>query len=168
MRYLTNLGFVDLFGEFQPTILFFALCLVWIKLSPLVDNALQSANWSKKMSHFIFREEVFYSILRAQNQVKPLDGIPSMHLVKGSSDFVITIVTNLECKPCANLHYRIEELLKRSFDKLNIRFVLITRDRPGELINKVAMQLVGIYLQKGFCVCFGRFTQLVCKGLDCR
>jgi len=125
----------------------------YIKKAQLLTPAMQELNKIKA------NENIFEAVLKTQKQVEINDDVKSIVFGNPEVSFVITMVTNPYCGPCARMHHKLEALLMQygDFIQLNIIYA-VGNHQPEEndnikLItekrNKAIRTLIAIYLKYG-------------------
>ena len=125
----------------------------FIKKAHLLSPALKEINRIKS------NEIIFEAMLKAQKKVEIDENVKSIFWGNPKASFVITMVTNPYCGPCARMHQRLEALLMQygDFMQLNIIYAVGSyKSDVSEAIkqfvdkkNQSIRVLTGIYLKYG-------------------
>lgn len=77
-----------------------------------------------KFNNLKLNKNVFVSLLKQQPHYKTDEQVTSIRFGNCTSKNIITVVTNPHCEPCAKMHAEIENLLKKSKDRLCVQYIL--------------------------------------------
>ncbi|NWJ53092.1 MAG: thioredoxin domain-containing protein [Bacteroidetes bacterium] len=125
----------------------------FIKKAHLLSPAMQELNRIKANEH------IFEAILKAQKKVEIDENVNSIAFGNPEAAFVITMVTNPYCGPCALMHQKLEALLMQYSDFLGLNIIYAVSnyeadDNEGFKLfvkrkNRAIKVLIGIYLKYG-------------------
>jgi len=125
----------------------------FIKKAQMLTPVMQELNKIKA------NEYIFEAVLKIQKKVEINEDVKSIVFGNPAASFLITLVTNPYCGPCARMHQRLEALLLQygDFMQLNIIYAVsnyqtddIERANPFvEKRNKAIKILTGIFLKYG-------------------
>ncbi len=148
------------YHDLLQTILCFSLpvlglwfAIPYIKKAQLLSPAMQELNKIKA------NENIFEAVLKTQKKVEIDENVRSIVFGNPEASFVIMMVTNPYCGPCARMHQKLEELLKQygDFMQLNIIYAVSNHQTDenehvkqiSEERNHAIRTLVSIYLKYG-------------------
>lgn len=125
----------------------------FVKKAHLLSPAIQELNKIKG------NEDIFEALLKSQKRVEIDENVKGVYFGNPDAPFVITMVTNPLCGPCAKMHHKLEVLLMQynEFLRLNIIYA-VSNYRTGD--NETTKQFVknrnqaiaalsGIYVKYG-------------------
>ena len=125
----------------------------FIKKAHLLSPALKELNKIKA------NEKIFEAVLKTQQKVEIDENVKSIVFGNPEASFVITMVTNPYCGPCALMHEKLVALLMQYSDFLQLNIIYAVsnyksddRDAIKQFVNKRNQSirvLTGIYLQYG-------------------
>ena len=125
----------------------------FIKKAHLLSPALQEINSIKANEH------IFEAVLKTQNKVEIGENVKSIVFGNPEAAFVITMVTNPYCGPCAKMHQKLEDILIQygDFLQLNIIYAVSkhhtdeneTTKQFVEKRNHAIRVLIAIYFKYG-------------------
>lgn len=127
--------------------------LPFIKKAQLLSPALKEINSIKA------NEIIFEAMLKTQNKVEIDENVKSIVFGNPKSPFVITMVTNPYCGPCARMHQRLETLLMQYGDFMQLHIIYAVGSYKSDVSeaikqfvdkkNQPIRVLTGIYLKYG-------------------
>lgn len=113
-------------------------------LAPLITNKQRMVEITQEMNSIKANEKVFVTLLQEQPRYEVTTDYSHILLGAASANLLITVLTNPHCNPCANMHERIEKLLKKQ-SNIQIQYIFSSFSRELEIS---ARYLIAVYLQK--------------------
>ena len=153
---LLNIPFKDLLiliALFTIPVIGLWFTVPFIKRAHLLSPAMQELNKIKS------NEDIFEAVLKTQKKVEIDENVKSIVFGNHEAPFVITMVTNPYCGPCARMHQKLEALLMQYSDFLQLNIIYAVsnyktdaNDSTKQFVetrNQAIRVLTGIYLQYG-------------------
>ncbi len=105
-------------------------------LIPRLSEANQMQEITQKLNSLKADEEIFKSLLNAQPKY---DISRQIGIVMGNMDAknMITVISNPHCNPCAKMHTKLDELLKRTNNGFCLQYVLTSFSEELEESNRL-------------------------------
>ena len=113
-------------------------------LAPLITNKKRLVEITQEMNSIKANEKVFVTLLQEQPRYEVSTDYSHILLGAASANLLITVLTNPHCNPCANMHKRIEKLLKKQ-PNIQMQYIFSSFSRELEIS---ARYLIAVYLQK--------------------
>jgi protein-disulfide isomerase/uncharacterized membrane protein len=153
---LLNIPYIDLLKSislFTLPIMGLWFVVPFIKRAHLLSPVLQELNKIKA------NEEIFDAVLKTQKKVEIDESVKSIVFGNPEASFVITMVTNPLCGPCARMHHKLEALLIQYSDFLRLNIIYAVGNFKSEdseatkqfveKRNQAIRVLSGVYLKYG-------------------
>jgi uncharacterized membrane protein len=106
---------------------------IWLLIKPMIKENQGIRSLQFKLNRFLGNEAVFYQALQQGQEQVVFPG--SLSLVKEgnpNADFMITMITNPYCGPCAAMHKKLEGLLQLFPDELCVATLFAVGDDPAD------------------------------------
>lgn len=117
--------------------------LPYVKKAHLLLPAMQELNSLKA------NETIFEAALKKQKKVE-INGLnKSIAFGNAHALFVVTIVTNPFCGPCAVMHEKLEKLLAQYRDYIQLQIIYAVSNIEEDERNKAIKQLIAAYFEYG-------------------
>jgi uncharacterized membrane protein len=117
-----------------------------------LKQEINSLKANEKIFKVLLRQQPYFEVSKLNSQI--LFGNPDARLR-------ITILTNPYCNPCAQMHKRVEKLLKRAGKDLCVQYIFASFDKSLDFANK---HLNAVYLEKGADTALQTFSVWFEKG----
>ena len=112
-------------------------------LLPILTKARQATSLTQSFNSLKMKDEVFSATLQKQIKLEVTKATSQILFGNKNADFLITVVTNPLCGPCARLHAHIDKLLNRYREQICVQYIF-THFEGDE--NKLGVQrLIAIY-----------------------
>lgn len=123
----------------------------WSVFKPGYHEALD--NKKLKIEYFKFKRNynLFDTVLKSKNPIgTKIEDVPEIIFGNKDADLEIVIVTNPFCGHCKPVHELTDTILQQYKDlvKIIVRFNINTAE-PEDILSKITLNLLRIYLQKG-------------------
>jgi uncharacterized membrane protein len=129
---------------FNSLIVCFALPIAsWLFLKPFFLKAQQVKSYKYHLQKLKYNSKLFNSLLKEQPKYATPAEDWSIVLGNVEAETVITIVSNLFCRPCAKMHKTINELLEKNAN-VQVRFVFTVKDTEDNIQLPIVKHLIAL------------------------
>lgn len=141
-----NYNFIS-FEQFIIYLCLYILSILGINmLIPHFSTNEKLERTTQEMNALKMKNGVFEACLKNQPYYKVDNNNSKILFGNIESDFIVTILTNPHCSPCADMHKRVEVLLKSNLKKVCLQYIFSSFNKELDYTGKF---LTAIYLQKG-------------------
>lgn len=128
---------------------------------PRLSEGQQVESITQEMNSIKMKNEVFLSYLKNQPYYKVSKSDSLIMFGNPNSSFVVTILTNPHCSPCAKTHKRMDDILTKIGDKICLQYIFSSFNEELDYTGKF---LTAVYLQKGRSEAMSIFNEWYEKG----
>ena len=141
-------GFTNAAGLGFVFISFVLAIVIWAFIKQPLWAAGQVTQLQRELQRLKFNPDYVEAIVHKQRTMPPIINEMGV-LVLGNSvaAHTLTMVTNPVCRPCANAHREIEELLHNAPDLFRVEIVFVAQNDAESLTGRVARRLVSLPAQ---------------------
>ena len=154
------------FIQFTITLSIYLVSILGINmLAPklIADKSIESLK--QTINSLKANEEVFKALLKKQPYYETHDCDSIIRFGNANSKLRITVLSNLYCNPCAKMHKRIEELLKKINNDISVQYILSSFEERLNLTNKY---LIAAFLANEPCFALQVLNNWFEKGKELR
>lgn len=116
---------------------------------------------TQEMNSIKMKDEVFLSYLNNQPYYEVSKSVSQIMFGNPNSSFVVTILTNPYCLPCAKMHKRMDDVLAKFGNDICLQYILSSFNEELDYTGKF---LTAVYLQKGCCEALSIFNEWYEEG----
>ena len=102
----------------------------------ILSEARNKEEVSQKLNSLKFNERIFNILLKDNKKYEANKSISSVLLGNKESENLITIISNPQCTPCAQLHIKINQIVKKNQNKCCIQYIFSSFKEEDDEINK--------------------------------
>ena len=128
---------------------------------PRLSEGQQVESITQEMNGIKMKDEVFLSYLNNQPYYEVSKSDSRIMFGNPNSSFVVTILTNPHCSPCAKMHKRIDNVLTKIGDNICLQYIFSSFNEELDYTGKF---LTAIYLQKSRSEAMSIFNEWYEKG----
>lgn len=135
------------FSSAMAVVVCYALPFLIIhELIPIIESAFYNQHIEYDMNRIKLNENVFMALLKESRYYDI--SLSTSKIVFGNinSNNLITILTNPYCNPCADMHFRVENLIYRASNKYCVQYIFASFDKSMSSTNKM---LIAAYFREG-------------------
>lgn len=126
-------------------IAFSAVIIAWVLLKPLLKWEKVALDKETKLNYFLKNEQIMQSVLASAPSIDVQYQEQKTYLGNPQNPIEITIINNAFCKPCANKHEEVIQLLEEFTDLIKINVIFVGKQGDDEdPINEVSRHLIGV------------------------
>lgn len=124
--------------------------VIWSYLRPTLINAQQLRSVKRQLNKFKYNYEMFEQNLTAQTKYDISKDLSPISLGNPNSETVLTIISNPFCPPCAEMHMKIDELLKSRALRVDVLFTSFSNQDMEK--TRVSRHLSALYMKADNCI----------------
>lgn len=128
---------------------------------PRLSEGQQVESITQEMNSIKMKDEVFLSYLKNQPYYEVSKSDSLIMFGNPDSSFVVTILTNPHCSPCAKMHKRMDDILNKMGDKICLQYIFSSFNEELDYTGKF---LTAVYLQKDRSEAMSIFNKWYEKG----
>lgn len=143
-------GFID-FSSFNYSniIITFSVYAIFILglniFIPILSEGQKVETITQEMNSTKMKDEVFLTYMKNQPYYEVNKSMSKILFGNSESPFIITILTNPHCSPCAKMHKRIDHILCKISDNVCVQYIFSSFNETLDYTGKF---LTAVYLQK--------------------
>lgn len=148
--FLTNLIFnlisipqINLFDFTIVTLSYGMPLIILHKLIELLPNVRLATRKTQELNSFKANDKIFITLLNEQPYYEISSEVSKVTFGNPQSKIRLTVLTNPHCNPCARMHKRIEELLKKN-NNILVQYIFSSFSSELEVSARF---LIAVYLQ---------------------
>lgn len=140
-----NINFIKL-DQFIAYLCLYAVSILGTNLLiPKLSTNEKIETITQEINSLKMKDEVFEAYLKKQPHYEINNTNSNILFGNIKSDFVITILTNPHCSPCAVMHKRVKTFLEKNGDNVCLRYIFSSFNKDLDYTGKF---LTAVYLQK--------------------
>lgn len=124
--------------------------VIWSYLRPTMIDAQQLRSVKRQLNKFKYNYEIFEQNLTSQIRYDISKDLSPISLGDPSSETVVTIISNPFCPPCAEMHMKIDELLKSRALRVDVLFTNFSKQDTQK--TRVSRHLSALNMKADDCV----------------
>jgi len=144
--FLTNIGYLELFGVIKSIVLYLILALLWYTIKPYLKKLQEAKTTKREYSRIKFNPEIFETLLKVQKQITISTNGIGIDFGNPNATNILVKVCNPYCSPCSKAHPKIEKLLD-VIPNLKVKIIFTIPNEPENEAYKPVAHLLKIASQ---------------------